>query len=174
VASNSALTICYINAAPYSSMPSTCTVHLSFHPPLHPSYQVVSGPLTSPFRFAIVVIPVYEDPDDQANSPFKLQNAEPFTWSWLSTINRVNSQVQKVVTSHFITPLPLTLNCSVDTGLVVHHHPCGIAATFQSPIISCVLCALFSARGRLEAIYSGAHERLTLRAHTPNCECGSC
>lgn len=47
-------------------------------------------------RFAIVVIPVYEDPEDQKSSPFELNNAEPFTWSWLSTINRVNSQVQKV------------------------------------------------------------------------------
>ena len=46
-------------------------------------------------RFAVVVCPVYEDPDDQASSPFTLQNVEPFTWSWLSTINRVNSQVQK-------------------------------------------------------------------------------
>lgn len=47
-------------------------------------------------RFALVVCPVYEDPSDQASSPFNLQNADPFTWSWLSTINRVNSQVMKV------------------------------------------------------------------------------
>ncbi len=44
----------------------------------------------------MVLIPVYEDPEDAKSSPFTLSNAEPFTWQWLSTINRVNSQVQKV------------------------------------------------------------------------------
>lgn len=44
----------------------------------------------------MVLIPVYEDPDDAKSSPFALSNVEPFTWQWLSTINRVNSQVQKV------------------------------------------------------------------------------
>jgi hypothetical protein len=44
----------------------------------------------------MVLIPVYEDPEDAKSSPFQLANAEPFTWQWLSTINRVNSQVQKV------------------------------------------------------------------------------
>ena len=48
------------------------------------------------YRFGVVVIPVYEDPEDQKDSPFQLNNVEPFTWSWLSTINRVNAQVQKV------------------------------------------------------------------------------
>ena len=47
-------------------------------------------------RFAIVVIPVYEDPADQQSSPFNLPNANTFSWTWLSTVNRVNSQVQKV------------------------------------------------------------------------------
>lgn len=47
-------------------------------------------------RFAIVVCPVYEDPADEETCPFDLQNTKPFEWSWLSTINRVNSQVQKV------------------------------------------------------------------------------
>ncbi|OAX39795.1 hypothetical protein K503DRAFT_791731 [Rhizopogon vinicolor AM-OR11-026] len=61
------------------------------------------GPVFQHAEFAIVVIPVYEDPQDQANSPFKLQNAEPFTWSWLSTINRVNSQVQKTLILSYIT-----------------------------------------------------------------------
>ena len=51
-------------------------------------------------RFALVLIPVYEDPGDAADAPYTLQNAEPFTWQWLSTINRVNSQVQKVCPSH--------------------------------------------------------------------------
>ncbi|KAG2158294.1 uncharacterized protein EDB93DRAFT_657958 [Suillus bovinus] len=61
------------------------------------------GPVFQHAEFAIVVIPTYEDPEDQANSPFKLQNAEPFTWSWLSTINRVNSQVQKTLVLSYIT-----------------------------------------------------------------------
>ncbi|KIK49263.1 hypothetical protein CY34DRAFT_797219 [Suillus luteus UH-Slu-Lm8-n1] len=61
------------------------------------------GPVFQHAEFAIVVIPVYEDPEDQANSPFTLQNAEPFTWSWLSTINRVNSQVQKTLILSYIT-----------------------------------------------------------------------
>jgi tRNA-splicing endonuclease subunit Sen2 len=49
----------------------------------------------------MVLIPVYEDPDDAKSSPFALSNVEPFTWQWLSTINRVNSQVQKVRPSRF-------------------------------------------------------------------------
>lgn len=48
------------------------------------------------FRFALVVMPVYEDEQDQEQTITKPQNTEPFAWSWLSTINRVNSQVQKV------------------------------------------------------------------------------
>ena len=63
-------------------------------------------PLTNAARFALVVCPVYEDPEDQKSSIFDLQNSSPFPWSWLSTINRVNSQVQKVfltfLTSHLV------------------------------------------------------------------------
>ncbi|KAG1754593.1 tRNA intron endonuclease, partial [Suillus lakei] len=61
------------------------------------------GPVFQHAEFAIVVIPVYEDPEDQVNSPFKLQNTEPFTWPWLSTINRVDSQVQKTLVLSYIT-----------------------------------------------------------------------
>lgn len=43
-----------------------------------------------------MLIPVYEDESDKKSSPYSLPNVEPFTWQWLSTINRVNSQVQKV------------------------------------------------------------------------------
>jgi tRNA-splicing endonuclease subunit Sen2 len=39
---------------------------------------------------------VYEDPADQAASTLDLHHAAPFAWSWLSTINRVNTQVYKV------------------------------------------------------------------------------
>ena len=49
----------------------------------------------------MVLIPVYEDPDDAVSSPFALSNVEPFTWQWFSTINRVNSQVQKVCPGGF-------------------------------------------------------------------------
>jgi hypothetical protein len=49
----------------------------------------------------MVLIPVYEDPADAESSPFALPNTDPFTWQWLSTINRVNSQVQKVCTGCF-------------------------------------------------------------------------
>ncbi|KIJ45759.1 hypothetical protein M422DRAFT_166421, partial [Sphaerobolus stellatus SS14] len=38
----------------------------------------------------------YEDEEDRLSSPFDLPNSTPFSWSWLSTINRVNTQVQKV------------------------------------------------------------------------------
>ena len=63
------------------------------------SFRLIITPLNSYHahsRFAIVVIPVYEDPADRESSPFSLPNAETFSWTWLSTINRVNSQVQKV------------------------------------------------------------------------------
>ncbi|KAF7965330.1 hypothetical protein HWV62_44476, partial [Athelia sp. TMB] len=53
------------------------------------------GPVFHHAEFAIVVCPVYEDPADEETCPFDLQNTKPFEWSWLSTINRVNSQVQK-------------------------------------------------------------------------------
>ena len=43
----------------------------------------------------MVVCPVYEDPEDQKLSIFNLENVSPLSWSWLSTLNRVNSQVQK-------------------------------------------------------------------------------
>jgi tRNA-splicing endonuclease subunit Sen2 len=68
----------------------------------HAEYVVhISAPrktlLTSVYsRFALVVCPVYEDLEDQAKSTLNLENSSPFPWSWLSTINRVNSQVQKV------------------------------------------------------------------------------
>ncbi|KAG9312942.1 hypothetical protein JVU11DRAFT_6377 [Chiua virens] len=61
------------------------------------------GPVFSHAEFAVVVCPVYEDPADQDDSPFKLNNATPFSWSWLSTINRVNSQVQKTLVLSYVT-----------------------------------------------------------------------
>ncbi|KAH8116403.1 hypothetical protein DFH11DRAFT_1580325 [Phellopilus nigrolimitatus] len=61
------------------------------------------GPVFSHAEFALVVCPVYEDPSDRASSPFDLQNVDPFTWSWLSTINRVNTQVQKTLILVYVT-----------------------------------------------------------------------
>ncbi|KAH8071802.1 hypothetical protein BXZ70DRAFT_903016 [Cristinia sonorae] len=61
------------------------------------------GPVFHHAEFALVVIPVYENPADKISSPFALMNSEPFTWSWLSTINRVNSQVQKTLILTYVT-----------------------------------------------------------------------
>ena len=60
----------------------------------------------------MVLIPVYEDPDDAKSSPFALSNVEPFTWQWLSTINRVNSQVQKVCLGCFLRLVAMRLTSS--------------------------------------------------------------
>ncbi|KAF5338645.1 hypothetical protein D9611_012806 [Ephemerocybe angulata] len=61
------------------------------------------GPVFSHAEFAMAVLPVYEDPEDQEDAPSNLQNATPFAWSWLSTINRVNSQVQKTLVLVYVT-----------------------------------------------------------------------
>ena len=48
-------------------------------------------------RFAVLVIPYYEDATDALDSPFsKHHNSGEKSWVWFSTMNRVNSQVQKV------------------------------------------------------------------------------
>ncbi|KAF9522679.1 hypothetical protein CPB83DRAFT_878230 [Crepidotus variabilis] len=61
------------------------------------------GPVFSHAELALMVIPVYEDPEDQKASPIDLPNSAPLTWSWLSTINRVNSQVQKTLILVYVT-----------------------------------------------------------------------
>ncbi|KAG6334604.1 hypothetical protein ID866_4480 [Astraeus odoratus] len=61
------------------------------------------GPVFAHAEFAIVLCPVYEDPADQESSPFKLHNTTPFSWSWLSTLNRVNAQVQKTLILSYVT-----------------------------------------------------------------------
>ncbi|KAH7890721.1 hypothetical protein F5I97DRAFT_1923211 [Phlebopus sp. FC_14] len=60
------------------------------------------GPVFAHAEFAIVVCPVYEDPADKESSPFDLRNTCPFSWSWLSTINRVNAQVQKTLVLSYV------------------------------------------------------------------------
>ncbi|KAG5647884.1 hypothetical protein DXG03_007808 [Asterophora parasitica] len=61
------------------------------------------GPVFTHAEFALVVCPVYEDIEDQKTSSLDLQNSSPFAWSWLSTINRVNSQVQKTLILVYVT-----------------------------------------------------------------------
>ncbi|KAF8603765.1 hypothetical protein BDV93DRAFT_441685 [Ceratobasidium sp. AG-I] len=61
------------------------------------------GPVFSHAEFALVVIPVYEDPADKDTSPFQLQNTDPFSWSWLSTLNRINTQVKKTLLLIYVT-----------------------------------------------------------------------
>ncbi|CAL1714972.1 unnamed protein product [Somion occarium] len=71
------------------------------------------GPVFHHAEFAVVVLPVYEDPADQQSSPFSLSGATPFSWSWLSTINRVNSQVQKTLVLAYVT-IPARSRVSTD------------------------------------------------------------
>ncbi|KAG6850762.1 hypothetical protein H0H93_008800 [Arthromyces matolae] len=61
------------------------------------------GPVFTHAEFAMVVCPVYEDSEDQQASSLELHNSTPFAWSWLSTINRVNSQVQKTLILVYVT-----------------------------------------------------------------------
>ncbi|KAK0217988.1 hypothetical protein IW262DRAFT_1107826 [Armillaria fumosa] len=61
------------------------------------------GPVFSHAEFSVVICPVYEDPADQKNSVLNVQNASPFAWSWLSTINRANTQVQKTLILAYVT-----------------------------------------------------------------------
>ncbi|KAI0794017.1 hypothetical protein C8Q74DRAFT_1193999 [Fomes fomentarius] len=71
------------------------------------------GPVFHHAEFAIVVIPVYEDPADQQSSPFNLPNSNTFSWSWLSTVNRVNAQVQKTLILTYVT-IPSKTRISTD------------------------------------------------------------
>ncbi|KAF8199141.1 hypothetical protein BJ912DRAFT_1020401 [Pholiota molesta] len=71
------------------------------------------GPVFHHAELALVVLPVYEDPEDQKTSTIDLQNSSPFAWSWLSTINRVNSQVQKTLILVYVT-IPAKSRLSLD------------------------------------------------------------
>lgn len=64
------------------------------------------GPVFGHAEFAILIIPVYEDPADEASSPFPRHPAAgDRDWVWFSTMNRVQTQVLKVSTSAS-SPLP--------------------------------------------------------------------
>lgn len=45
-----------------------------------------------------MIIPVFEDPEEQKTSPYKDEDwyGERMSWKWMNTIMRVNSLVQKV------------------------------------------------------------------------------
>ncbi|EPQ30841.1 uncharacterized protein PFL1_01739 [Pseudozyma flocculosa PF-1] len=64
------------------------------------------GPVFSHAEFAVLVIPSYEDPDDQHSSPFPPHpNLGPKPWTWFSTMNRVNTQVLKtLILAHVFVP----------------------------------------------------------------------
>jgi hypothetical protein len=49
-------------------------------------------------RFAVVVVPVFEDLEEQQTSPYRDEDwyEERTSWKWMNTIMRVNSLVQKV------------------------------------------------------------------------------
>jgi tRNA-splicing endonuclease subunit Sen2 len=48
-----------------------------------------------------VVVPVFEDPEEQQLSPYRDEDwyADRMSWNWMNTIMRVNSLVQKVCLS---------------------------------------------------------------------------
>lgn len=78
------------------------------------------GPVFSHAEFALVVIPVYENPADKDTSPFNLQNTDPFSWSWLSTLNRINTQVKKTLILAYVTIPPV----EITTPEILAKHEC--------------------------------------------------
>ncbi|CAO1631629.1 unnamed protein product [Parajaminaea phylloscopi] len=64
------------------------------------------GPVFGHAEFAVLVIPVYEDPADEASSPFgRHPAAGDRDWVWFSTMNRVQTQVLKtLVLAHVTIP----------------------------------------------------------------------
>ena len=107
--------------------------------------------LTYRIRFAMVLIPVYEDPEDAKSSPFKLPNAEPFTWQWLSTINRVNSQVQKVCFGCIVWAGAESLIVQ-DTHTFVREHTCVLTGFSLRILFSGMLGAIFYSRDNYSKI----------------------
>ncbi|CBQ71143.1 related to tRNA splicing endonuclease beta subunit [Sporisorium reilianum SRZ2] len=64
------------------------------------------GPVFSHAEFAVIIIPSYEDAQDQESSPFAPHpNAGRKDWIWFSTVNRVQSQVLKaLILAHVFVP----------------------------------------------------------------------
>jgi len=112
-------------------------------------------------RFALVVCPTYEDLTDAGSSPLWFQNAQSFSWPWLSTINRVNSQVMKV--RHLLHAWILGV-CSAygaDVGPLLRYHPLVGAHVPRGAQISQMLSILLSARGHGSEVHSGPNEGLS-------------
>jgi len=114
------------------------------------------------FRFAIVVCPVYEDPEDQAASSLDLQNSSPCAWSWLSTINRVNSQVQKACTPTLCSQKfgePSTI--STDSDPHICDDSCPLTAFPRHFLFPGLPGTLFCQRSDTTPIYSRTDAGLT-------------
>ncbi|KAF9648898.1 hypothetical protein BDM02DRAFT_2032033 [Thelephora ganbajun] len=61
------------------------------------------GPVFDHAEFALVICPVYEDPADSDSSTLCFRSTQNISWSWLSTVNRVNSQVMKMLILCYVT-----------------------------------------------------------------------
>ncbi len=108
----------------------------------------------------MVVIPVYEDPADQESSPFNLPNANTFSWTWLSTVNRVNSQVQKV------RAIRLSASCTrIDTVLADSHthlrdHPRTVSDISRTFVVAGVSGSLYCTGCGAKDVHPCTHARL--------------
>jgi hypothetical protein len=130
-ASSSALTISCTSEVLSSHTPSTCRLDL---------HHIIC---THSVRFALVVCPIYEDPEDQDSSFFGLHNSSPFPWSWLSTINRVNSQVQKVFIYLFHNAMvSLIVDCRPSSSHMLrfqHVHASRLTSSTRLPVYNTIL-----------------------------------
>lgn len=54
------------------------------------------GPVFSHADFALLILPHWEDKQDARSCPYRINNADPMSWQWLNTVNRVNTTVKKV------------------------------------------------------------------------------
>ncbi|KAL1698958.1 hypothetical protein EV121DRAFT_284445 [Schizophyllum commune] len=58
------------------------------------------GPVFTHAEFALAIIPSYEALEERTLNP---EDGAPYTWTWLSTINRVNAQVMKTLVLVYVT-----------------------------------------------------------------------
>lgn len=67
------------------------------------------GPAFSHAEFAVVVLPVYEDPADEKSCPFGIHpTGGKRDWVWFSSVNRVNTQVLKTLILCYVIIPPLS------------------------------------------------------------------
>ncbi|KAH9813607.1 hypothetical protein DFH28DRAFT_333853 [Melampsora americana] len=69
------------------------------------------GPVGGHAEFAVCVIPVYEDPNDQEEIQVDLSNQKR-NWNWLSTVNRVCSGVKKTLVLAYVI-IPSKEKCGI-------------------------------------------------------------